>query len=59
MGEGEGGRQLREPLARRGVDPSTSSGQACGEPVEPSPPPPFDSAQDGLHPLPPRGGEVF
>jgi len=36
-GEGAGGRRLREPLARRGVDPSTSSGQACGEPVEPSP----------------------
>jgi len=37
MGEGEGGHRLREPLARRGVDPSTSSGQACGEPAEPSP----------------------
>jgi len=50
MGEGEGGRRLREPLARRGVDPSTSSGSR--ETRDRTIPPP-------LCPLPPKGGEIL
>jgi len=37
MASGSESLWLGEGRVRVGVDPSTSSGQACGEPVEPSP----------------------